>query len=48
MNNEDRIKALEDEILVLERESLLNIVQTTDKQMIAKIMKLYEEQKDDN
>ncbi len=48
MISEEKISELKNKILDLERESLSRIEPVSDKQMIVKIMKLYEEiSKDD-
>lgn len=48
MIREEDVERMKDAVLEMEKESLSNINQTEDKQMIAKILKKYEEQKNDH
>lgn len=48
MNREEKLEKVKKEVLDLERESLANITKTQDQQMIAKIIKIYEESENDN
>lgn len=49
INSEENKKQVKEQILKLERESLANINKTDDKQMVQKIIRLFEEvKKNDN